>query len=168
MRCVEVTCGGWDMHNSIYNGPTLPARASVLDRGLGNLLKDLAATGLLEETLVVLATEFGRSPELNYNAGRDHHPAVFSCALAGGGVRGGQFYGSSDSAGHSVDSDGVSPSDFNATIAKALGLPLDQEVISPTGRPFKVGNGGTPSTSCSRESLSESIPLAPRGRSVLC
>ncbi len=144
VRCVEVTCGGWDMHNSIYNGPTLPARASVLDRGLGNLLKDLAATGLLEETLVVLATEFGRSPELNYNAGRDHHPAVFSCALAGGGVRGGQFYGSSDSAGHSVDSDGVSPSDFNATIAKALGLPLDQEVISPTGRPFKVGNGGTP------------------------
>ncbi len=77
VRCVEVTCGGWDMHNSIYNGPTLPARANVLDRGLGNLLKDLAATGLLEETLVVLATEFGRSPEINYNAGRDHHPAVF-------------------------------------------------------------------------------------------
>lgn len=142
VRCVEVTCGGWDMHNSIFNGPTLPSRAAVLDKGLGNLLKDLSDRGLLEETLIVLATEFGRSPEINYNAGRDHHPAAFSVALAGGGIRGGQFYGTSDSAGHSVDSDGVTPADFNATIATALGLPLEQEIHSPTGRPFKVAHDG--------------------------
>lgn len=144
VRCVEVSCGGWDMHNSIYGPGALPSRAGVLDRGLGNLLKDLAASGLLDETLVVLATEFGRSPELNYNAGRDHHPAAFSVALAGGGIQGGQFYGSSDAAGHSVDQDGVAPADFNATIAIALGLPLNQEIISATGRPFKVAHDGKP------------------------
>lgn len=140
--CVEVTCGGWDMHNSIYNGATLPAGAGVLDRGMGNLLKDLADRKLLDETLVVLTTEFGRSPVINYNAGRDHHPAVFSSVLAGGGVKGGQFYGKSDAAGHGVDQDGVAPADFNATIATALNLPLDKIVHSPTGRPFKVAHDG--------------------------
>lgn len=142
VRCVEVTCGGWDMHTSIYNAGTLPSRAGIMDRALGNLIKDLSKSGLLEETLIVLTTEFGRSPQLNYNAGRDHHPAVFSTVLAGGGIRGGQLYGSSDSAGHAVDQDGVSPADFNATIATALGLPLTKEIFSPTGRPFKVAHDG--------------------------
>lgn len=142
VRCVEVTCGGWDMHTSIYNAGTLPSRAGIMDRALGNLIKDLSKSGLLEETLIVLTTEFGRSPQLNYNAGRDHHPAVFSTVLAGGGIRGGQIYGSSDSAGHAVDQDGVSPADFNATIATALGLPLTKEIFSPTGRPFKVAHDG--------------------------
>ncbi len=142
VRCVEVTCGGWDMHTSIYNAGTLPSRAWIMDRALGNLIKDLSKSGLLDETLIVLTTEFGRSPQLNYNAGRDHHPAVFSTVLAGGGIRGGQLYGSSDSAGHAVDQDGVSPADFNATIATALGLPLTKEIFSPTGRPFKVAHDG--------------------------
>ena len=71
VRCVEVTCGGWDMHSNIYNGGALPARADIMDRAVGNLLKDLAERGLLEETLVVLTTEFGRSPAINYNAGRE-------------------------------------------------------------------------------------------------
>ncbi len=140
--CVEVTCGGWDMHNSIYNQATLPTGAGVLDRGMGNLLKDLADRKLLDETIVVLTTEFGRSPVINYNAGRDHHPAVFSSVLAGGGIKGGQFYGTSDAAGHSVDQDGVAPADFNATIASALNLPLEKIVHSPTGRPFKVAHDG--------------------------
>ncbi|MBS0262528.1 MAG: DUF1501 domain-containing protein [Planctomycetes bacterium] len=143
VRCVEVTCGGWDMHSNIYNGAALPARAAVMDKAIGNLLKDLAERGLLGDTIVAVATEFGRSPKINYNAGRDHHPAVFSGVLAGGGVKGGQFYGASDAAGHGVDRDGVTPSDFNATIATALGLPLDQIVTSPTGRPFKVAQDGT-------------------------
>ena len=144
VRCVEVSCGGWDMHSNIYNGATLPTRADILDRAVGNLLKDLTERGLLDETLVVLTTEFGRSPQINYNAGRDHHPAVFSSALAGGGIKGGQFYGKSDAAGHSVAEDGVTPADFNATIATALGLPLDKIVFSPTGRPFKVAHDGSP------------------------
>lgn len=144
VRCVEVTCGGWDMHTAIFNGNTLPARAAMMDKAVGNLLKDLSERGLLQDTLIVLTTEFGRSPAINYNVGRDHHPAVFSSMLAGAGVRGGQFYGASDAAGFGVDKDGVSPADFNATIAKLLGLSLEEIVISPTGRPFKVANEGKP------------------------
>ena len=134
------------MHSNIYDGRALPARAGVLDRALGNLLQDLSDRGLLDETLVVLTTEFGRTPVINYNAGRDHHPAVFSAALAGGGIKGGQFYGSSDDEGHSVDEDGVLPADLNATIASALGLPLNKVITSPTGRPFKVAHDGDPIT----------------------
>jgi hypothetical protein len=144
VRCVEVTCGGWDMHSAMQDANALPKVAGIIDRAIGNLLQDLAASGLLQETIVVLATEFGRSPEINYNAGRDHHPAAFSAVLAGGAIKTGQFYGKSDAAGHSVESDGVTPADLNATIATALGLPLEQEIFSPTGRPFKVAHDGTP------------------------
>jgi uncharacterized protein (DUF1501 family) len=146
VRCVEVTCGGWDMHTAIFNGNTLPARARIMDQAVGNLMKDLSERGLLEDTVIVLATEFGRSPGINYNAGRDHHPAVFSAMLAGAGIKGGQFYGSSDAAAHSVDKDGVLPADLNATVATVLGLSLEEVVISPTGRPFKVANEGKPIT----------------------
>ncbi len=146
MRCVEVTCGGWDMHNSIYNAGTLPSRANILDKAVGNLIKDLDERGLLAETLIVLTTEFGRSPVINYNVGRDHHPAVFSAALAGGGIKGGQLYGKSDAEGHNVDENGVSPADLNATIAMALGLPLKEVIKSPTGRPFTVAHDGNPIT----------------------
>ena len=142
VRCVEVTCGGWDMHSSIFNAGTLPRRTGILDQGMGNLIKDLSERGLLDETLIVLTTEFGRSPKINYNAGRDHHPAVFSTALAGGGIKGGQLYGKSDADGHNVDENGVTPSDFNATIATALGLPLKKVITSPTGRPFTVAHEG--------------------------
>ena len=142
VRCVEVTCGGWDMHSSIFTGGNLPVRAGLMDQAVGNLIKDLSSLGLINETLIVLTTEFGRSPGINYNAGRDHHPAVFSGMLAGGGIKGGQLYGKSDAAGHGVEKDGVSPANFNATIAAALGLPLDKIVNSPTGRPFKVAHDG--------------------------
>lgn len=144
VRCVEVSCGGWDMHTAIFDGRALPARAAIMDKAIGNLMKDLSDRGLLDDTLIVLATEFGRSPGINYNVGRDHHPAVFSSMLAGAGIRGGQFYGASDAAGFSVEKDGVTPADLNATIAKLLGLSLDEIVISPTGRPFKVANEGKP------------------------
>jgi hypothetical protein len=144
VRCVEVNLAGWDMHSGIFDGSALPSRAAILDRAVGNLLKDLTASGLLKDTLVVLATEFGRSPEINSNAGRDHHPAVFSAMLAGAGIQGGQFYGKSDKAGHSVDENGVVPAQFNATIAKAMGLPIDEIITSPTGRPFKLANEGKP------------------------
>jgi hypothetical protein len=144
VRCVEVSFGSWDMHRDIYGARSLPARTAIMDRAVGNLLKDLADKGLLDDTLVVLTTEFGRTPVINQNAGRDHHPGVFSAFLAGGGIKGGQFYGQSDEEGYSVDEDGVLPSDFNATIATALGLPLAKEIFSPTGRPFKVAHDGEP------------------------
>jgi hypothetical protein len=144
VRCVEVTLGGWDMHNTLWDYNTLPAKTAVLDKAVSALLEDLAARGLIDDTLVVLTTEFGRSPVINYNAGRDHHPAVFSAMLAGAGIKGGQFYGKSDKRGHGVDADGVSPADLNATVAAALGLPLDEIVMSPTNRPFKVAHDGAP------------------------
>lgn len=144
--CVEVTLGGWDMHTNIFNNNALPNLAVQMDRAVGNLIKDLADKKLLDETLVVLTTEFGRSPKINYNAGRDHHPAAFSTILAGGGIAGGQYYGKSDEAGHGVADNPVSPADLNATIATALGLPLETIVHSPTGRPFKVAHEGKPIT----------------------
>ncbi|EDL59851.1 DUF1501 domain-containing protein [Gimesia maris] len=142
VRCVEVNFGGWDMHRDIYDDGILPTRTGILDKALGNLLKELSERGLLDETLVVLTTEFGRTPVINQNGGRDHHPGVFSAALMGGGIKGGQFYGKSDKGGHSVDADGVLPADFNATIASALNLPLDKEIFSSEGRPFKVAHDG--------------------------
>jgi hypothetical protein len=143
VQCVEVTLGGWDMHNTMWEQGTLPARSAILDKALGALLADLETLGLLDDTVIAVTTEFGRSPQINYNAGRDHHPAAFSAVLAGGGIKGGQVYGSSDKRGHAVEEDGVSPADLNATVASALGLKLDQVIHSPTGRPFKVAHDGT-------------------------
>jgi uncharacterized protein (DUF1501 family) len=142
VRFIEVTYGGWDMHRDIYSA--LPGRASVFDQGVSTLLADLENLGLLNETLVVVATEFGRKPKLNQNGGRDHHPAAFSGIMAGGGIKGGQKYGKSDDLGHSVEEDPVSVSDYNATIAYAMGLDIDKEIRSPVGRPFKVAHDGVP------------------------
>lgn len=141
-RFVEISYGGWDMHQDIYT--RLNDRANDLDTALGILLKDLHRTGLLDETLVVLTTEFGRKPEINANGGRDHHPGAFSSLLMGAGIKGGQVYGASDKRGFSVDKDHVSVSDFNRTIAAAAGLPLDKEQFAPNGRPFKIGGDGDP------------------------
>ncbi|KAA5543217.1 DUF1501 domain-containing protein [Roseiconus nitratireducens] len=139
-RFVEVSYGGWDMHQDLYG--RLDERAEHLDTALGILLKDLHRLGLLEETLVVLTTEFGRKPKLNANAGRDHHPGAFCSLLAGAGIRGGQVHGASDEKGFSVAEDHVSVSDFNKTIAAAAGLPLEKEQFAPNGRPFKIGGDG--------------------------
>ena len=142
VRCVEVELGKWDMHADIFEN--LPENAGTLDVGMAALLDDLADRGLLSTTLVVLATEFGRTPEINKNAGRDHHPAVFSCVLAGAGVRGGAVHGASDERGFRPDRDAVTVADFNTTIAVACGLPHEKEFFAPNGRPFKIGGGGTP------------------------
>jgi hypothetical protein len=142
VRCVEVEFGGWDMHRDVADG--MAEKGPELDRALSGLLDDLADRGLLDSTLVVLATEFGRTPTINANAGRDHHPAVFSCVLAGAGVHGGAVHGASDERGHAPAADGVSVADFNTTIAAACGLPYDEEFVAPNGRPFQIGGGGTP------------------------
>ena len=142
VRCVEVELGGWDMHRDIFE--EMPEKAGQLDAALATLLEDLGDRGLLDSTLVVLGTEFGRTPVVNENAGRDHHPAVFSCVLAGAGIRGGVVHGGSDDRGHSPDRDAVTVADFNTTIALACGLPYDKEFRAPNGRPFKIGGGGKP------------------------
>lgn len=142
VRYVEVSLGTWDHHYELWN--KLPNLAADLDKVTSQLLKDLADRGLLKDTLVVIGTEFGRKPEINQNTGRDHHPAAFSCVLAGGPVKGGQVWGKSDGDAFRVESDGVTPEDFNATIAFAMGIPHDKEIHSPDGRPFTIGNHGKP------------------------
>lgn len=141
-RFVEVSLGGWDMHNDLYE--RLDELSGHLDTALSSLLRDLNAKGLLEETLVVLTTEFGRKPDINVNGGRDHHPGAFCSLLAGAGIKTGQVYGASDKTGHSVDENPVTVSEFNKTIAAAAGLPLEKEIIAPNGRPFKIGGDDSP------------------------
>jgi len=142
VRFVEVSFGSWDHHYQLFDN--LPPKAQELDKVVGALLKDLESRGLLDETLVVIGTEFGRKPKPNQNSGRDHHPAAFSTMLAGGGIKGGQVYGATDEDAFHVEDDSVSVEDFNATIAHAVGIPHDKEIHSPDGRPFTLGNGGTP------------------------
>jgi hypothetical protein len=136
VRFVEVDFGGWDMHNDLWQA--IPQRAGDLDNALSSLIEDLKAEGLFEKTLIVLGTEFGRTPRINANGGRDHHPRVFSTMFAGGGIVGGQVYGKSDKLGIAVEENPVEPKDFNATIAVAMGIPLDKVIYAPSGRPFMV------------------------------
>jgi uncharacterized protein (DUF1501 family) len=142
VRAVEVNYGGWDMHNSVFI--TAPENCAILDQAMGALLTDLDRVGKLDDTAVVLTTEFGRTPHINENAGRDHHPQAFSSVLAGGGFKGGTVYGKTDESGENVIENPVEIPDFNATIAYAMGLPLDQVLYSPSMRPFTVAHKGEP------------------------
>lgn len=146
VRFVEVDYGGWDTHTD--NFTRVEEKSATLDQALAALLEDLAVRGLLEETLVVLATEFGRTPQIvaDRNNGRNHYPKAFTCLLAGGGIQGGQRWGRTDEEGREVVDDQVSVPDFNATIAYALGLPLKEKIYSPSKRPFTVADEGEPLT----------------------
>ena len=146
VRFIEVEFGSWDNHNDIYSPTNLIEKTAQLDQALTALLDDLQAKGLLSTTLVVLATEFGRTPTINQNAGRDHHPGAFSCLLAGAGIKGGQIIGRTDSTGRSVEDGHCLPQDLNATIATVCGLPLDKEFKSSSGRPFHIADQGKPVT----------------------
>jgi hypothetical protein len=142
VRFVEVSLGGWDTHNS--NFVAVPERCETLDRGLATLMADLHSRGLLEETLIVVTSEFGRTPDINQNVGRDHYPKAFSGIMAGGGIKGGFTYGKTDKEGREVVENKVKIMDFNATIGYALGLPLDQIIYSPSKRPFTIADKGQP------------------------
>jgi uncharacterized protein (DUF1501 family) len=144
VRVVEVISGGWDMHVDVSTGTA--NKLPELDKAVATLLKDLESKGLLETTLVAIGTEFGRTPDINMNAGRDHYPAAYSCVLAGGGIKGGTVYGATDGSGKKVKSDPVTPEDFLATIGYGLGLPLEETVYSPTQRPFTFADKGKPVT----------------------
>ncbi len=142
VRYVQVTFGSWDMHNEIFEN--MPKLGPELDKVVSTLITDLQKRGLLDSTMVVLATEFGRTPRISSTVGRDHHPAAFSAMMCGGGIKGGQVYGKSDDDAFYVEDNGIQPGDFNATIAKALSIPFDKEIYSPDGRPFTLANGGKP------------------------
>ncbi|QDV64674.1 DUF1501 domain-containing protein [Crateriforma conspicua] len=139
-RLVTLTYGGWDMHQSITSGfnRTMPA----LDQGLSALIDDLDSRGLLDETLVMVTSEFGRTPKINADAGRDHWPKVFSVMLAGGGVKGGMVYGASDSTAAEPDHSPVSPADLATTMYHLLGIVADKELMAPGDRPIEIVDGG--------------------------
>ncbi len=137
VRFVEVEFGGFDWHSD--NFTQAAEKLPILDQAYAALLHDLKIKGLLDSTLVVLATEFGRTPKIDDDAGRNHFPKAFSFVLAGAGIKGGTVYGETDETAENVITEKTSAADFNATIAAAMGLPHDQVVFSPAKRPFKMG-----------------------------
>ncbi|MFO1483207.1 MAG: DUF1501 domain-containing protein [Verrucomicrobiaceae bacterium] len=142
VRFVEVQFGGWDMHNTIDNA--LGNTGATMDSVFAALIEDLSSNGLLESTLIVMGSEFGRTPDINENDGRDHYPLAYSTVFAGGGIKGGFVYGSTDKEGRRVADKQATPQDFLSTIGHAMGLPVDEVVMSPTNRPFTVGDKGVP------------------------
>jgi hypothetical protein len=139
---VEVRMGNWDTHRD--NFTTVTQLASQTDPGLAALVADLKQRDMLERTLVVWTGEFGRTPRINPNTGRDHYPRVFNAAIAGGGIRGGQVIGASTADGTQVKDDAVTVPDLFSTICKSLKVDPHKENLSPIGRPLKIVDGGKP------------------------
>lgn len=140
-RFVSIENGHWDTHRK----NTMSLRDLLvppLDRGLAALLKDLAGRGMLEKTLVVVATEFGRTPRINVMAGRDHWPAAFSVVMAGGGLKSGLTIGATDKQAAYVVDRPITPADFASTVLFALGIDPTTILHTPVGRPVEVGGGG--------------------------
>ncbi|MFO0868258.1 MAG: DUF1501 domain-containing protein [Pirellulales bacterium] len=130
----------WDTHGDNFNrlkDRLLP----VFDHAMAALLADLDQRGTLDETLVVMLTDFGRTPRINGGAGRDHYPSVYSIVLAGGGIRGGQVYGSSDALGAFPHTRPCQPPDVHATLFHALGISPRAELRDPLNRPMRVCDG---------------------------
>jgi hypothetical protein len=140
VRMVTLTYGSWDMHNQLT--ASMKSQAPALDQGLAALIKDLDQNGLLESTLVMVSSEFGRTPKINATAGRDHWPKVFSVMLAGGGVKGGIVYGASDATATEPDRDAVDPADLATTMYHQLGIVADKELMAPGNRPVEIVDGG--------------------------
>ena len=142
VRSVEVSFGGWDTHQN--NFTSIPELCHTMDQAVAALLDDLNRVGKLNDTVVVLTTEFGRTPQINQNVGRDHYPQAFTSVLAGGGFKGGYIHGKTSEGGEEVIENSMTIPDFNATIAHALGIPVDHVLYSPTVRPFTVAHKGKP------------------------
>ena len=130
----------WDTHGDNFN--RLKKRLlPVFDQATSALLRDLADRGSLDETLVVVMTDFGRTPNINGGAGRDHYPYVYSMAMAGGGIQGGQVYGSSDDKGAFPKSQACTPPDVHATIFHAMGISPREELRDRLNRPQRICDG---------------------------
>jgi hypothetical protein len=137
VRFVSVRSGNWDHHQQVFNNlskDNLPE----FDRALAGLLEDLAQRGLLETTLVIVATEFGRTPEINVNAGRDHWPNAYSVVVAGGGITGGRVIGKTDRNCVAVTERPVHVEELLATVYQKLGVPFRKVFQTPIGRPVRI------------------------------
>ena len=141
VRFVTLSYGSWDMHQRIRDGitATLPA----FDQAFAALVGDLDRRGLLASTLVMVSSEFGRTPRINNDAGRDHWPKVFSVVLAGGGVKAGHVYGSSDAIASEPQDNPLSVEDLATTVYHCLGIVADKELMAPGNRPVEIVDGGS-------------------------
>ncbi|TWU31783.1 DUF1501 domain-containing protein [Novipirellula artificiosorum] len=139
-RLVTLTYGSWDMHQNITG--SIRGQMPALDSAVSALLDDLSERGMLDETLVMMTSEFGRTPKINADAGRDHWPKVFSVMLAGGGIKGGMIHGASDSTAAEPEEDAVSPADLATTMYRLLGIVADKELMAPGDRPIEIVDGG--------------------------
>jgi uncharacterized protein (DUF1501 family) len=143
VRFVTVNLGGWDTHTDNFNNlknRLLP----TFDAGLSGLLLALHAKGLLSSTSVFVTGEFGRTPQINARAGRDHWPRAMCCLLAGGGIEGGRVIGESDAKGEGPKDAPITPDDVAATFYQSLGTDPRKEYQTPTGRPVMIVRNGTP------------------------
>lgn len=141
-RFVSVIDGGWDNHVKIDDA--FKQKMPSVDQGLSTLLTDLDRRGLLEKTLVVLSTEFGRTVKINPDGGRDHWPKAFSVMMAGGGVKGGIMHGKTDARGAEPVDKPVSPEDLATTIYTQLGINPDKKLMSAGNRPVSLVRFGSP------------------------
>ncbi|MCI0378085.1 MAG: DUF1501 domain-containing protein [Gemmataceae bacterium] len=140
VSAVELTLGGWDTHNQNFDALST-RQLPPLDRALGALVRDLVDRGMWQNTVVVWMGEFGRTPRINQNVGRDHWPACWSVAVGGGALRGGQAYGSTDEDGMRVANNPVRVGDLFATVYRALGIDPTTQVRDAIGRPFAIAGG---------------------------
>ena len=140
VRFVSLTCGGWDHHQNIESA--MKAKAPLFDRAFSTLIEDLSERGLLDSTLVCVTSEFGRSPKINAQGGRDHWPKVFSNLLAGGGIRQGHVFGSSNATASEPAEAPLSVEDWATTIYHCLGINANKELMAPGGRPIEIVEGG--------------------------
>lgn len=139
-RFVTLSYGGWDHHNNIF--PAIRREVPPFDQAFAALITDLEERGLLEKTLVLVSSEFGRTPKVNGTAGRDHWSKVFSVALAGAGIKRGAIVGSSGPTATEPDDTPVSPEDLAATIYHQLGIAAEKELMAPGARPIEIVDGG--------------------------
>ena len=137
---MTLNTGYWDDHGNIKG--RLDDKLPRHDKAVGVLIKDLADRGMLDDTLVVTAGEFGRTPKINSNQGRDHWPQAQSILIAGGGFQHGQIIGSTNSKAEHPTSRPVKPADFNAIIYQALGLKPDDTINNLAGRPTHLAPDG--------------------------
>ena len=140
---VEVNYGGWDLHNGVFDS-LASDKLPTLDTGLSAVVTDLRQRGMWDDTVVVCMGEFGRTPRINQNVGRDHWARSWSVAVGGGGLTGGIAVGKTNEDGTRVEGPSHLPGDLWATVAQAIGIPLNTVHTSKTGRPMKLANGGRP------------------------
>jgi uncharacterized protein (DUF1501 family) len=142
VRFVSLTYGGWDMHGGIKGA--MASQMPAFDQAFAMLITDLEQRGLLDSTLVMVSSEFGRTPKINATAGRDHWPKVFSIVLAGGGIKKGLVYGSSDAIAAEPEDDALDVDDMAQTVYHCIGIAGEKALMSPGNRPQRIVDAGKP------------------------